>query len=61
MIYSLDIPPYVATVDCSNHTRKKYIDMNSPAIRSHIRLFSFRPAYSVSETKEELNTYLDDI
>ena len=61
VIYSLDIPPYVATVNYSNLTWKIYIDMNSPALRSHIRLFSFRLAYYFSETKEEINTYLYDI
>ena len=35
--------------------------MNSPTIRNHIRLFSFRPAYFVSGTIEEINTYLDYI
>ena len=35
--------------------------MNSPSIRSHIRVFSFRPAYFDSETKEEINMYVDDI
>ena len=35
--------------------------MNSPAIRRHIRVFSFRPAYFDSEMKEEINTYVDDI
>ena len=35
--------------------------MTYPAIRSHVRLFSFRPEYCVSETKEDINTYLDDI
>ena len=35
--------------------------MNFPAIHSHIRVFSFRPAYFDSETKEEINTDVDDI
>ena len=35
--------------------------MTSPVIHIHIRLFSFCPAYFVSEKKEEINTYLDDI
>ena len=39
---------------------EKYLDMNSPAIRSHIRVSSFRPAYFVSEKKEEIKTYADD-
>ena len=34
--------------------------MNYPAIRSHIRVFSFRPAYFVTETKEEIKTYVGD-
>ena len=60
MINSFGIPPYIATVDCSKRTRK-YIETNSHAIRSHIRVFSFRPAYFFSETKEVINTYADDI
>ena len=39
---------------------KKYVDMNYPVIRSHIRVFSFRPAYFVSETKEKIKAYMDD-
>ena len=39
---------------------KKYVDMNYPAIRSHIRVFSFRPTYFVSEMIEEIKTYMDD-
>ena len=61
MINSLDILSYVAKVDCSKCTGKIYIDMNSSAIRSVIRLFSFRPAYFVSETKEGIHTYMYDI
>ena len=35
--------------------------MTYPAILSHIRLFSFFSAYFVSEMREDINTYLDDI
>ena len=35
--------------------------MNYAAICSHIRLFSFRPVYFVSETKDNINMYLDNI
>ena len=63
-------PRFTETLACYPQSRdetlakyayaKKYVDMNSPAIRSPIRVFSFRPTYFVSETKEEIKKYVDD-
>ena len=63
-------PRFTETLACYPQSRdetlakypyaKKYVDMNSPAIRSLIRVFSFRPEYFFSETKEEIKTYMDD-
>ena len=36
------------------------VDMNYPAIHIRIILFSYCPMYFISETKEDIQTYVDD-
>ena len=58
---SLACYPYSIYDTLARYTyAKTFVDMNYPAIRSHIRVFSFRPAYFVSEMIEEIKTYMDD-